>query len=63
MKKFTYKGSTKESHGKIIALGVAFGCQHIRKSSIGEHIAKLANEGNVKAIEVCKLYKEFFTEE
>lgn len=63
MKKFTYIGSTKENHMQIVSLGMQFGLQNIRKMTIGEAIAKKANEGNERYIAACESHPEFFSAE
>ena len=35
-------------------IGRAMGAQHIRKMTIGEHIAALANRGDARAIQYCE---------
>lgn len=62
MKQFTYIGSTKENHGKLIVLAWQFGLQNIRKMTIGDAIAKKANEGIEKYIAACENNPEFFAE-
>lgn len=63
MKKFTYLGTTKENHMQIVSLGMQFGLQSIRKMTIGEAIAKKANEGNERYIAACESHPEFFAAE
>ena len=41
-------------------LGIALGCQHSRKMTIGDTIAANANNGNVRAIEACEAHPELF---
>ena len=60
MKTYTYKGSTKENHMEIVTLGWQFGLQNIRKTTMGEKIAELANDGNERAQQVCESHPEFF---
>ena len=61
MKTYTYKGSTKENHMEVVSLGWQFELQNIRKMSMGEKIAELANDGNERAQQVCESHPEFFT--
>jgi hypothetical protein len=63
MKTYTYKGLTKENHGKLVMLGIQFGIQNIRQMSIGEKIADLANNGNEKAQKTCEEHPEYFAVE
>lgn len=46
---------------EVVSLGWQFGLQNIRKMSMGEKIAELANDGNERAQQVCKSHPEFFT--
>lgn len=57
---FVYLGSNKENHRQITVLGRELGLQDIRSMTMGEKIAILANEGNLKAIEICKNNEQFF---
>ena len=59
-KNYTYLGTTKANHTTIISLGMQFGLQHIRKMSIGEAIAKRANEGDERCISACEEHPELF---
>ena len=55
MKTYKYLGtSTRESRRKLLNIGRAMGAQHIRKMTIGEHIAALANRGDARAIQYCE---------
>ena len=59
-KNYTYLGTTKANHTAIISLGMQFGLQHIRKMSIGEAIALMANEGDESYMAACEEHPEFF---
>lgn len=59
-KNYTYLGTTKANHSALISLGMQFGLQHIRKMSIGEAIAKRANEGDERCIAACEEHPELF---
>lgn len=61
MTNYVYKGSKKDNHGEIVSLGVKIGLQNIRKMSIGEKIAELANRGYKPAIKICEDNPKFFT--
>ena len=60
MKTFSFIGSTPETRNTILMLGIALGCQHSRKMTIGDTIAANANNGNVRAIEACEAHPELF---
>lgn len=59
-KNYTYLGTTKANHSRLISLGMQFGLQNIRKMSIGEAIAKRANEGDERCISACEEHPELF---
>ena len=59
-KNYTNLGTTKANHSAIISLGMQFGLLHIRKMSIGEAIAKRANEGDERCIGACEEHPELF---
>lgn len=61
MKNYNYKGSTKENHREMISLGRSIGLQNIRKMSMGDKIAEMANNGNEKARAICSENPEFFS--
>ena len=58
---FIYNGSTKENHFKMISLGRMLGLQNVRKMSIGDKIAELANNGNDRAVAICENNGVFFS--
>ena len=60
MKTFRLIGSTTENRNTILMLGIALGCQHSRKMTIGDTIATNANNGNDRAIEACEAHPELF---
>lgn len=60
---FIYLGSTKETHMKIVSLGCQMGLQDIRKMTMGEKLAELANGGNNRAIKICLENPQFFGQE
>lgn len=60
MKNYVYQGSDKESHFEIVSLGAKIGLQNIRKMSIGEKIAELANSGCARAAKICEDNPKFF---
>ena len=60
MKTFRFIGSTTENRNTILMLGMALGCQHSRKMTIGDTIAANANNGNDRAIEACESHPELF---
>lgn len=60
MKTIIFIGSTTETRNIILMLGRALGCQYSRKMTIGDTIAASANNGNVRAIEVCEAHPELF---
>lgn len=52
---YIYLGtSTRESRRRLLNIGCAMGAQHIRKMTMGEHIAALANRGDARAIQYCE---------
>lgn len=58
---FYYLGSTKENHSKLESLGLQVGLQNIRKRTIGEQIAWLANNrGDIHCARICMQNPEFF---
>lgn len=53
---YIYLGtSTRESRRRLLNIGCAMGAQHIRKMTMGEHIAALANRGDARAIQYCEV--------
>lgn len=60
MTNFVYKGSDKDSHSEIVSLGCMLGLQNIRKMSMGEKIAELANDGNKLAVKIANENPKFF---
>lgn len=61
MKTYRFIGTTKDNHMELVSIGIRFGLQHIRKMTIGEKIAELANKGNEEAKQECEAHPEFFT--
>ena len=61
MSTYTYIGTpTRESRRKLLNIGRAMGAQHIRKMTIGEHIAARANMGAARAIAYCEANPEIW---
>ena len=55
MRAYIYLGTDgRESRRRLLNIGRAMGAQHIRKMTIGEHIAALANRGDARAIQYCE---------
>lgn len=61
MRAYIYLGtSTRENKRKLLNIGRAMGAQHIRKMTIGEHIAARANMGDARAIAYCEANQDIW---
>lgn len=58
---FCYNGSTPENHAEIVSIGRKLGLQHVRKMTIGDKIAELANDGDARAARICAENPHFFS--
>lgn len=54
MRRYIYIGTARANRRKMLRIGLAMGTQHIRKMTMGEHIAARANMGDARAIAYCE---------